>query len=512
MAKKFPVVFSFKGFDQSVGRTVDRLNTRFGALSRKLTNVNNKFRVTQKRTETLRKSMTKAGRAMRGFGRSMSTFVTLPITAAAVAMTKAASDADETANKFGVVFDKVDKATRDNIAAKLAKDFKLADSSAQEFLGSTGLILQGLDLTQDKALGASAELVGLAQDVASLRNVQGGAASVIGAFNSALVGERERLKTLGIVITEADVKAQALEMAQRGVTFETLKQAKALATLEIIRNRTAKDQGDFARTQDQLANKTRILAEKIKSVAERFGKLLIPVFLKLATVAEKVLTFFENMPEGMKTVVLVAGALAAAMGPVLVVLGQISLAIPALISALPVLGGAFAALSGPIGIAIAAVAGLTAAGFALFDSWKDVKNFFVNLWDGPLVSFLRWVTGFDRLISLAKLIIDNWKPVKEFFADMFKNNFLVKAAELGLGIGKRILFGGQDPTADPRRPIVSEESKAKTIGKTIVSEMRSVNDARVTMDFMNMPRGTQISTQSTGIPPELNLGMSGAMI
>jgi hypothetical protein len=56
----------------------------------------------------------------------------------------------------------------------------------------------------------SVALTQLAIDVASFNNVSDEQA--VRAFTSALTGEREALKSLGIVIQEADVKQEALNL------------------------------------------------------------------------------------------------------------------------------------------------------------------------------------------------------------------------------------------------------------------------------------------------------------
>lgn len=535
MARSFPVNFSFKGFDTSVGRTIDRINTRFGALNRTVRTTNNRWALMQKRTEALRKSLTKVGSGLKNAGRTMSTFVTLPALAAGTAMVKVAADAEETANKFNEVFGQVDKAARAKAVTDLAKNFKLADSTAQEFLGTSGQIIQGLDLSQEASLKASKRLAELSQDVASFRNVQGGAAQVVHAFNSALVGERERLKTLGIVITEADVKAETLALAQKGQRFETIKQAKALATLSLIEKRTAQDQGDFARTQDSLTNKLRITSERIKGLAERFGKLLIPVALKVLAVFEKVLSFFEAMPDSVKTVVLIVGALAAALGPLLFIVGSFVTVLPGVITAFSALGAVFAFLTGPIGLVIAAVAALIAIGVAVVKNWEGVKQFFLALWDGPLVRFLRIVTGVDALIALGGLLIKAWEPVKTFFKAVFKGimfvidpviqriefllNIAKKAGGFVLGGVKKLLFGDKDPLAGFKGSDKREENKeraldatrARKIAEENAKQIRTVNDSRVRVDFNNMPRGTRVKAESSGISPDLNLGFAGGL-
>ena len=69
--------------------------------------------------------------------------------------------------------------------------------------GDVGAIVVGLGLTGKEAGALSSDLVKLAVDVSSFANVS--QEQAINAITSGLVGERESLKTLGVVIQEAAV-------------------------------------------------------------------------------------------------------------------------------------------------------------------------------------------------------------------------------------------------------------------------------------------------------------------
>lgn len=82
------------------------------------------------------------------------------------ALIAAASDAEETRNKFNVTFssirDQSDKAAKD-----LAANFGLSKTAAQQLLADTGDLLSGFGFTQQAALDLSKQVNELAVDLAS---------------------------------------------------------------------------------------------------------------------------------------------------------------------------------------------------------------------------------------------------------------------------------------------------------------------------------------------------------
>lgn len=186
---------------------------------------------------------------------------------------QAASDAEEIEGKYEVVF----RSIADNgegMASSLASDFDLANSTAKELLGNTGDLLTGFGLTSASALDLSEKTNRLALDLASFTNAQGGAQAVSAALTKSYAGERESLKTYGIVLSEADVQTRILENSQKGLTFENEKAAKAYATLELATEQSKNAIGDYSRTADSAANVQRTLDEQIKRSKENWGAFL----------------------------------------------------------------------------------------------------------------------------------------------------------------------------------------------------------------------------------------------
>jgi hypothetical protein len=193
-----------------------------------------------------------------------------------------ARDAEETTSKFKTVFSSMEKVAT-STAKTLAASFGLAHSTAMELLGDTGDLLVGFGFTERSALELSKNVNELAIDLASFTNFSGGAEGASLALTKALLGERESIKSLGIAITEADLKGFATD--QGLIWGELDRVAKAQLTYELALKQSSKASGDFARTQDQLANQERILSERFKELKEDLGTALLPTFLDLTSAA-----------------------------------------------------------------------------------------------------------------------------------------------------------------------------------------------------------------------------------
>ena len=83
-----------------------------------------------------------------------------------------------------------------------SKKAGLAEFELQDLLKTTGMVLQGIDMSAEASVNFSKDLSVLAGDVAAFNNVQGGTQPVLEAMTKALLGERESLKTYGIAISK----------------------------------------------------------------------------------------------------------------------------------------------------------------------------------------------------------------------------------------------------------------------------------------------------------------------
>lgn len=111
-------------------------------------------------------------------------------------------------------------------------------------------------------------------DFASVMNIDVGAAG--NAFKSALSGEAEPLKAFGINISDAAVKAYALQTGLISVGGTMTDQQKVQARYGLLMKETAKTAGDFANTGDGYANSMKKARAEVENLAASLGKVLLP--------------------------------------------------------------------------------------------------------------------------------------------------------------------------------------------------------------------------------------------
>lgn len=136
----------------------------------------------------------------------------------------------------------------------------------------------------------------------------------------------------------------------------------------------AEETKDWAEGFAQLKNNLLLALEPL--AGQFFGAVndLIPLLEDLVGWITHLVEWFTNLPEGVQKTILVLAGLAAAIGPVLVVVGKT-------ISLFGALMPVMTALTGPIGIVIAVVAALAAAALIVIKNWEPIKQFFKDLWD-----------------------------------------------------------------------------------------------------------------------------------
>ncbi len=296
------------------------------------------------------RAMKKANRSIRKFGTNMQAIgsnltrnITLPVLAIGGASIKMASDLEETRSKFKTVFSSI-QGDALQTAETFKKSFGLSSQAAMGLLADTGDLLVGFGFTEKEALNLSKQVNELAVDLASFTNFSGGAEGASQALTKALLGEREAIKSLGIAITEADLKSFAEE---QGLVFKELDRvAKAQLTFQLATRQSQKAIGDYARTSEGFANQFRLLQQRTKDLSADFGTMLLPVAKKLLDNTIKLVEKFQGLTLAQKTTALESIALVAALGPALNILGRLIVVAPKILGFFFSMGGMIAVLAG----------------------------------------------------------------------------------------------------------------------------------------------------------------------
>lgn len=181
---------------------------------------------------------------------------------------------------------------------------------------------------------------------------------------------------------------------------------------------------EAAQRYETFESQLQIFWNRLKDVAITLGEALIPAFLTaldavqpfidlLAQAAE----WFANLDPGIQQIIIVIAALAAALGPVLLVLGPIISSISGLIPL-------FAALTGPVGLTVAAIAGLVAGLTYLYNTNESVRESINAAWE-----YLKgaaeqvWGAVSDFIMEKIEAIKSFWDENGEQFLEAVTNVF-----------------------------------------------------------------------------------------
>ena len=269
---------------------------------------------------------------------------------------KASSDAEETMNKFGVVFGHVREEAL-AFAETLGSALGRTTTSLADMMATVQDTFVPLGFSREASLDLSKALTQLTLDVASFQNKAD--ADVMRAFQSAIVGNHEAVRSFGIIITEAGLKSEALRKGIIKSNREMTAQEKVLARLSLIFEGTKDAQGDLARTQESYANTVKTLEANLSRLAEVIGEELTPAAKALI---EPISFLAEKMGDQKRIQTYLA-----LLGTVAVVLSGLAVAFSATV-------GAIALMTGKIILGIGAFVGLAEVITAFRKRGEEIKE------------------------------------------------------------------------------------------------------------------------------------------
>jgi hypothetical protein len=385
-----------------LGSLLVRLGLESGAFRSGLTEAQKEFRKAQRSFERL-------GQSMQDIGRNMTLGVTLPLVAMAA---KAVQGAQEQAAAMGQV--EAALASMGDASGRTAGQLaKAADAMEMRSLFDADVILRQVTANLLTFGNVAGEQFDRAQQAAiDMATRLGGepqaAAIMLGkALNDPVKGIAA-LTRVGVQFTDQQ-KAQIAAMTAAGDAAG----AQGVILAEVERQ----FKGAAAAAADTQPWRQAQVA--INQALDKVGEALLPIIPKIADALASIATSFSAMSPTMQNVVLVAVALAAALGPIITVVGAlVSLAAP-LGAFFTVATGGFAALTIAAAPWLAIAAAVAAVGYLIYANWDkiapaleefgaqmsaavgpemkaliaDISSTLSELWNGPLGDGLRTVVS-----------------------------------------------------------------------------------------------------------------------
>ena len=189
-------------------------------------------------------------------------------------MIKIAGDANETLNKFNVVFGKYANEMR-KWTREFGNSIGYAESTLQAFASTFQDTFVPLGFARNEAAKLSKSLTELAIDVASFSNKMD--ADVVRDFQSAMVGNHETVRKYGIIIQEANLKTKAYQMGIAETGEELTNAQKVMARFQLIVEGSADAIGDKEKTMGDYNNQIKTFHEQVKKTGEELGRSLMPL-------------------------------------------------------------------------------------------------------------------------------------------------------------------------------------------------------------------------------------------
>ena len=219
--------------------------------------------------------------------------------------------------------------------------------------------------------------------------------------------------------TGGDVSKAIEDLAQKGLNLADAKDevgrtaqsallvlSKGTATTAELGEAFSNAQGKAKQMAGVMDDTSRGALARMQSAIEgaqiSMGKVLAPIVEKLAGFVSNLASKFQQLSPAVKKTLVIVGGLAAALGPVMVLVSSMATALPMLGTAI---GAAFTAATGPIGLTVLAVGALASA---VLYFWDDIK--------GPLTNAINY---FITLYNEAEFLHIGVAALKQVFVSTF---------------------------------------------------------------------------------------------
>lgn len=259
------------------------------------------------------------------------------------------------------------------------------------------------------------------------------AAEAIAAYGLNIRDSNGKMKDISGIADELTGKLGGLSDAERDAALQTIFGADASRAAAILMQSGSEGLAKYIEaTNDATAAETMASAQKgelswalenmggaVESASIAFGTALAPAITAVAGVIGNVAEAFASLPAGVQTGIAVVLALVAALGPLLMVIGSVVAALPAISEGFAVLGGALAIPLAPAAAVVAAIAAIAAA---IYAAWTTSETFRAAVMAGvdaisskvqEICAFLApYVQAFlDQIVSTVQVAMDTLGPI-----------------------------------------------------------------------------------------------------
>lgn len=253
---------------------LDKVGNAFAKLPPQLSKVVTQANRVTAANEKQRKSYLSLSHQMNGFMRNMAKLVSLKAVADYLGNAVAKfNDFYEATDLFHNAMGNL-SGEADTLISKMQGLLGVDPTKAMTYMATIQSLGTSFGLTSDKAYVLSKNLTQLAYDEGSYWNKD--VAETFTAMSSAISGEIEPIRRLGIDLTQARLQQELLALGFNKQVSSLSQADKAVLRYIAIMKQTANVQGNLAQTIQSPANQIKILKAQLDMLAKSVGSLLYP--------------------------------------------------------------------------------------------------------------------------------------------------------------------------------------------------------------------------------------------
>lgn len=357
----------------------------------------------------MEKKLNQFGKNMEKWGKDLTKKVTLPIAGVFAGFAKAAMDLEATEAKYETVFEGMtDQA--DDFIKQFQKLTPATTAEARSMASGLQDLLIPMGMQRDAATDLTGDMFHLIGALTNFNSATHSAEDVSSAFQSALLGQYQPLQSLGIQLSKTEVQAHALSMGLASNADELTKADMAMAMYDAAMNQS----GDAleAYTEENLDTWTQlnILKKEFIDIAADIGKHFLPIIEEALNFIRRFKVWLEALSDEQQKQIIMFMAIAAAIGPLLIIFGKLIQSVTAISGALSTAMIAKVAIIGVIALVAYAIYNLwtTNEDFRnrVVEMWEMLKEFFTSVTEGIRENFDQFRSTIESALTTISNIVE----------------------------------------------------------------------------------------------------------
>ena len=385
----------------------------------------------EKAMKKAQKSIKKFGSSMQKTGKNLTRNLTLPLVALgaasirnfdiqAKAIAQVEAGLKSTGNLVGKTSKQLQQMAADLQTKTLFGDEEILKNATAQLLTFTNIAGNQFEKTQEIALDLATRLDG---DLKS-------ASIMLGKALNDPVANLSALSRAGIQFSK-----EQKDLVKSLVETNRLADAQTIILAELEKQYG----GSAEAARNTGAGALQGLAMQLSDISEKIGKMLLPIVIEMGNVIKDIATSFTNLDEDTKKVIVTIGILAGAIGPLLLLVGSLTIAFAALFTP----GGAILIGIMAVGAGLIYISENFEAMKERLSDWSWWKNSLINAAQQMILIFGGPIA---RKLGITQAVLKLEKDTKEYenefgtFADAIKAKaedltdvFLKLGKSFGLG-------------------------------------------------------------------------------